>query len=332
MCVFVIWIFYLFRISIFGFQVFEDEAWMNLAHTHPLKPNRLKPGATIGVVAPASPFKQEALELGVSVLCAMGYHIRLADDLFGKNGYLAGPDRLRADQLHAMFIDEQVDAVMCARGGFGSLRILSLLDYALIRSHPKPFIGFSDITALHHAIYANTGMVTFHGPMVCTMGPAHMQTRASWQEMLSGSGAPGKIAGNHRVLKPGKSQGLLIGGNLATLCHLLGTPFAMHYENCILFIEETGEAPYRIDRMLVQMKLAGCFENLAGLVLGSFQDCGVEAQIDALVRQLFDDSGIPILAGVKAGHGSPNLTLPLGIKAALDADQGELQLLETAVK
>lgn len=313
-------------------SVFEDKAWMNLAHTHPLKPKRLKPGATIGVVAPASPFKREALERGVSVLQDMGYHIRLADNLFEKNGYLAGHDRLRSDQLHAMFIDEQVDAVMCARGGFGSLRILARLDYPLIRSHPKPFIGFSDITALHHAILAKTGMVTFHGPMVCTLGRADMQTRSSWQEMLSGSGSPGTIAGEHRILKPGKCRGVLRGGNLATLCHLLGTPFAGNYKNCILFIEETGEAPYRVDRMLVQMKLAGCFEKLAGLVLGSFQDCGVETQIDALVRQLFDDSGIPVMAGVKAGHGNPNLTLPLGIMAALDADQGELQFLETAVK
>jgi muramoyltetrapeptide carboxypeptidase len=150
--------------------------------------------------------------------------------------------------------------------------------------------------------------------------------------MLSGSGPPRLIDGKHRVLKPGKSQGLLIGGNLATLCHLLGTPFARSYENCILFIEETGEAPYRIDRMLIQMKLAGCFENLAGLVLGSFQDCGFGTQIDTLVRQLFDDSDVPVMAGVQAGHGNPNLTLPLGIMAELDADRGELQFLETAVK
>lgn len=307
-------------------------ALLSLAQTIPLKPRRLKPGATIGVVAPASPFKREALEQGVAVLHASGYRTRLADGLFEKNGYLAGHDRHRADQLHAMFLDQRVDAIMCARGGFGSMRILALLDYALIRSHPKPFVGFSDITALHHTIFTHTGMVTFHGPMVCTLGRADAQTRASWQAVLSGSRPAGPLTGNHRALKPGKAKGVLVGGNLATLCHLIGTPFARNYENCILFLEETGEAPYRIDRMLVQMKLAGCFEKLAGLVLGSFKDCGIGAQIDTLVRQLFEYSDIPILAGVAAGHQNHNLTLPLGIMAALDADKGELQFLESAVK
>ncbi|RJQ81650.1 MAG: LD-carboxypeptidase [Desulfobacteraceae bacterium] len=306
-------------------------ALMRLSQKLPLKAKRLTPGATIGVAAPASPFKREELMQGLSILHAMGYATRLADGLFKMNGYLAGHDQQRADQLHALFLDDRVDAVMCARGGFGSLRILTLLDYALIAAHPKPFVGFSDITALHQAFFAHTGLVTFHGPMVCTLSRSDPQTRVTWEQVLCGAGPQGPLIGNHRTLKPGKSQGLFLGGNLATLCHLLGTPFAYKYEGCILFIEETGEAPYRIDRMLVQMKLSGCFENLAGLVLGSFKDCGVEAEIDALVRQLFDDSATPILAGVNAGHGNCNLTLPLGIMAALDTDRGELRFLETAV-
>jgi muramoyltetrapeptide carboxypeptidase len=295
-----------------------------------IKPKRLESGAIIGVVAPASPFNRDELEQGLSVLHAMGFGTQLADGLFERNSYLAGDDQLRADQLHSMFLDDRVDAIMCARGGYGSLRILPLLDYALFCARPKPFIGFSDITALHHALYRYTGMVTFHGPMVCTLANSDAQSRASWQQVLCAKGLPPAHGENTRALQPGRSQGRFLGGNLATLCHLLGTPFAPEYQGCILFIEETGEMPYRIDRMLVQMKLAGCFEHLAGVVLGSFKNCGDAAQIDRLMRQMFDKD-IPILAGIDAGHANRNLTLPLGIMAALDADQGEIRFLEDAV-
>jgi muramoyltetrapeptide carboxypeptidase len=300
-----------------------------LAQTIALKPKRLEPGATIGVVAPASPFKREELEQGLSVLHAMGFDTCLADGLFEQNGYLAGSDQQRADQLQSMFCDDRIDAVMCARGGYGSMRILALLDYALLRSHPKPFVGFSDITALHHTLFCRTGLVTFHGPMVCTLAASDDQTRDAWLHMLCDPETPAPNTGL-RVVSPGSSRGKLIGGNLATLCHLIGTPFASNYADCILFIEETGETPYRVDRMLVQMKLAGCFDRIAGLVLGSFKECGETAEIDRLVRQIFDED-IPILAGVNAGHANPNLTLPLGIMAALDAENGELKFLESAL-
>jgi muramoyltetrapeptide carboxypeptidase len=300
-----------------------------LIHLRPLKPRRLKPGDTIGVVAPASPFEREDLERGLAVLHSLGFATRLADGVFERNEYLAGSDRQRAAQLYAMFRDTDVDAVMCARGGFGSLRILALLDYDLVRAHPKPFIGFSDITALHQAFFQRTGLVTFHGPMVCTLADSDDQTRSAWKKVLCSGGLPPPAAGL-RVVQPGRSRGTLVGGNLATLCHLVGTPFAAKYANCILFIEETGEMPYRLDRMLVQMKLAGCFDRVAGLVLGSFKACGELEKIERQVRQIFDET-VPIVAGLAAGHATPNLTLPLGITADLDAEKGELAFVETAL-
>ncbi|MCJ8502381.1 S66 peptidase family protein [Desulfatitalea alkaliphila] len=294
------------------------------------KPNALEPGDTIGIVAPASPFSVPDLARGVALLHAMGFATRLSGDLFARQGCLAGSDALRAAQLHTMFADDAVHAIMCARGGYGGLRLLQSLDYALIAAHPKPFIGFSDTTALHQAIRLKTGLVTFHGPMVCSLEPSDAAAGSALQQMLQAVAmGPPRIAGL-RTLRPGRGEGILVGGNLSTLCSLIGTPFAQSYHGCVLFLEDRGERPYRIDRMLVQMKLAGCFEGLAGLVLGSFSDCGAGEEIDAIVRQLFDDRPIPIMTGLAAGHQNPNRTLPLGVTVVLDAGSGTLRFEEAA--
>ncbi|MFZ1985394.1 MAG: LD-carboxypeptidase [Desulfatitalea sp.] len=302
---------------------------MAIAQITPIKPRALKPGATIGIVAPASPFKRDDLEQGLAILQNMGFGVRLAEGLFDTRGYLAGEDFCRAAQLQEMFGNVAVDAIMCARGGFGCMRILPLLDYELIRVNPKLLMGFSDITALHHALFVKAGLVTLHGPVVCTLGKADDSTRSSALQAFSGTSPNRLTAPALRAIQPGKGEGRLVGGNLSTLCHLLGTPFAPSYADCILFVEDRGEALYRIDRMLVQMKLAGCFEGVAGIVLGSFKDCGDEADIGDLVAQLFAGSDVPISAGWPAGHGECNWTLPLGIMARLDADKGELAFMES---
>lgn len=296
-----------------------------------IKPPALKAGDTIGIVAPASPFQRNALSRGMGILQSMGYDPRPASGIFAANGFLAGDDAHRAAQLMAMFADDTVHAIMCARGGYGALRLVSLLDYDLIRAHPKPFIGFSDITVLHQAMLLRSGIVSFHGPMVCTLHPSDSVTRNAWRRALQ-PGPPVVVASAaHRVIRSGCAQGPVVGGNLASLCHLLGTPFASYYRDCILFVEDTGERPYRIDRMLVHMKLSGSLDGLAGMVLGSFKDCGTKRQIDAMVRQLFDGDGFPIMSGVAAGHGKRNLTLPLGMTAVLDTQQRTLRFLDTAV-
>jgi muramoyltetrapeptide carboxypeptidase len=302
---------------------------MDIAQITPLKPRRLASGATIGIAAPASPFNKEALGQGVAVLRRAGYQVRLADGLFDAHGYLAGSAAHRAAQLHALFADDTVDALMCARGGFGCIHLLPLLDFDLIRANPKPFVGFSDITVLHQAFFLQTGLVTFHGPMVCTLRPDQETTLNSWQHALvHSSPLHFQVAQGHGIC-PGQTEGILVGGNLANLCHLTGTPFGANYRGCILFIEDTGEALYRIDRMLTQMQLASCFEGVAGVVLGAFKDCGPEEEIRELFGRLF--KATPVLGGLTAGHGEPNLTLPLGLPARLDADAGQLTLLESAI-
>ncbi len=295
-----------------------------------IKPAALQPGATIGIVAPASPFQKDELEKGLEILRHMGFRVRLADGLFDVLGYLAGEDARRAAQLMEMFRDATVDGIMCARGGYGCMRILPLLDYHLIRRHPKPFVGFSDITALHQVFCMQSGMVTFHGPLVCTLSKDEELSRTSLLETLSGQ-LPAAVSGAQmRSILPGVAEGRLTGGNLTVLCHLLGTPFAPSFDSAILFIEDCGEALYRIDRMLTHMKLSGCLEGLAGIVLGSFKNCGTEADICNLVRQQFEERAIPIVAGLSAGHAQRNVTLPLGIHVRLDADKAELSFLESA--
>ncbi len=303
---------------------------MQTIKKRPIKPRRLMPGDTIGVVAPASPFNKVELEQGLAAIHNMGYGTHLADGLFASQGYLAGDDQQRVDQLQQMLEDDHIDAIMCARGGYGSLRILPHLDYELMRKRAKPLIGFSDVTALLQAVVLKTGLVTFHGPMATTLAKADPVSQTTWQQALAGDQPLRIFADAAYIIQPGIAQGVVMGGNLATLCHLMGTPFAVAYKDCILFIEETGEALYRIDRMLTQMKMAGCFDGLSGLALGSFKDCGAYEDIVALVAHLFSDGNMPILAGLAVGHSEQNLTVPLGITARLDTQRGELVFLETA--
>lgn len=208
------------------------------------------------------------------------------------------------------------------------MRILDRLDYDAIGNNPKPLIGFSDITALHQVIQLKTGLVTFHGPMITTMAKLTRQGRGEWCDTLTGDRVLSSLFSDLRVLKPGIAEGMLVGGNLATLCHLVGTPYGADYEGVILMIEDVGEAPYRIDRMLTQMRLAGVFEGLAGIVVGRFEECGPVDEIDNLIRDCFTDMDIPIVSDAPVGHGRVNMTVPLGVKARLDGDQKELSFLE----
>jgi len=289
-----------------------------------LKPPRLGPGSVIGVAAPAGPFEPATLNRGVEVLRAMDFEVVVPDDLFAANGYLAGTDAHRAGVLNRLFADPGIDAVMCARGGYGSLRILPLLDYALLTAQPKVFVGFSDITALLTAVSSRCGLITFHGPVVTTLADASEKTLAGLRAAVASDRPLTVRSQGATALRPGSASGPFCGGNLTTLCHLLGTPFAPRFRNRVVFLEDRGEAPYRIDRMLVHMRTAGCFEGIRGLVLGSFDDCGAPAEIMKIVEDLFQGAEFPILAGVEAGHTEPNLTLPLGARAVLDAGRRTL--------
>jgi muramoyltetrapeptide carboxypeptidase len=304
---------------------------MNMNSDVLIKPKPLMPGDTIGIVAPAGPFERETFDRGFEVLQCLGYSTRLADGLFNRRGYLAGDDNQRLAQLNAMLVDPGIDAIMCARGGFGAMKIISHLDYVSIRRSPKAFIGFSDITALHQALFQRLGLVTFHGPMVTTLADADDASLASWSAWLAGEAPKTISSSDKRTISSGQGEGVVLGGNLATLCHLVGTDFSPAFNDAILIIEEINEPLYRIDRMLTQMKLAGCFHGLAGVVVGDFSGCGSTSDLDRLLGECFRELAVPMVAGFAFGHSKPNLTLPLGVRARLNADSGELRFLESAV-
>jgi muramoyltetrapeptide carboxypeptidase len=299
--------------------------------TDATKPRGLKPGDTIGIVAPAGPFDPKQLDQGVAVLKSMGYAVKIPEDLGLADGFLAGPDTHRASLINSFFADSQVNGIVCARGGYGSMRILELLDYALIRKHAKVFVGFSDITALHAAIYNRCSLVTFHGPVVTYLGRADAETIQFFSNAVAASAAIRIVPKDAVIIRAGHVSGRVCGGNLATLCHLLGTRFAPDFKDCILLLEETNEAPYRVDRMLFQMQLAGCFEDVRGIALGSFHNCGDMDEIYGVVQRMFRDYNFPVMAGFDIGHGSTNLTLPLGLPATLDTAECSLTYTEPAI-
>ena len=285
-----------------------------------LIPARLKPGDKIGVVSTASPFDRKAFRQGLRVLEKMGFAPYVPEGVFEKKRYLAGTDVERADRINSLFRDKTVRGIICARGGYGSMRLLTLLDYKTIRKNPKVFVGFSDVTALLTVFYNRCGLVCFHGPMVTTLAT---ETQKACKALYGAVASAEKIrlTSQHAVvIQAGKASGPVLGGNLTTLSHLLGTPFAPVFKGHILILEEINEAPNRLDRMLMQMKLAGCFNGLAGLVMGSFKNCGKKKNVYEITAEIFRDVKFPILVGFGFGHVRGNSTIPVGLKATLDAD------------
>lgn len=284
-------------------------------------PNRLNPGDTIGIVAPAGPFDRDTFERGVKALEDLGFAVFAPPGLLDASGYLAGSDQHRARFINQLFADKGIAAIICARGGYGSIRILPLLDFRTIADNPKVFIGFSDISVLLTVLSDRCGLATFHGPVVTSLADAPAATRQALLQAVSSDAKLEIKAAGGTTIKPGSGSGMVCGGNLTTLCHLVGTPYAPDFAGKILFLEDRGEAPYRIDRMLMHMKLAGCFENMAGIALGSFENCGPIDDLYHLVAETFREEALPILAGLDVGHGKNNLTLAFGVEATLDADR-----------
>jgi muramoyltetrapeptide carboxypeptidase len=266
------------------------------------------------------------------MLESAGYKVLLGAHVFDQKDYLAGDDQDRLEDLHAMFRDPTVKAIFCARGGYGSLRLLDKIRYDLIQENPKIFVGFSDITALLMAIHAKTGLVTFHGPMV--RGLTQNECK-NWDNLLGllSSGSPlemGLI--DVSVQMPGRAEGLLIGGNLSLISHLLGTPFLPSLDNCILFIEDRGEQLYRVDRMLTHLALTGQLKDISGLIACEFLDCGDTGAINTLLTDMLADFDIPFVTGLAVGHGLKNLTLPFGMMGVLDTDPTTFLTLEPCVQ
>lgn len=303
-----------------------------------VKPKALFPGATIGIVAPASWAKDFKLRRGLKWLQKSGFKTKLFLSPILKYGYLSGPDEVRARLFNQAFADKGVDAIICARGGYGSLRILDKIDYALVKKNPKIFVGFSDITALHLALYKKTGLCTFHGPMVADFGTAY--NRKYLLQTLTSKKPFGLITlpkgCKPKFLRPGKATGPLLGGNLSLIAKLCGTPFFPSLKGVILFLEDTGEYPHRIDGYLAQLRLAGVFNQISGLILAEFTKTGPLKKNELPLRTVFADffhnAPFPIALNFPFGHSANKFTLPLGIRATLDSRKQKLILLEAGVR
>lgn len=308
--------------------------------TTPLLARGLRPGATVALVAPASPYDADRFHRGVARLQALGYRVRPGAGHRAPGHLVAGSLAARLDELHGAFADPAVDAVMAIRGGYGSMALLPHLDWALLAAHPKPLVGLSDLTPLLNAAFDRTGLVTFHGPMVVGFGGD--TDGPSIQRLLDALTRPvplpdlvaGGTAAEHRMV-PGTARGRLAGGNLALVASTLGTPYAIRPEGRILLLEDVGEPPYRIHRELVQLRLAGVLDRCAAVGFGEMVGCGVPDGARYTLRQAVADAmdglSVPVIWGLPFGHGKRNWTFPVGVDAELDAGAGQVRFLEPAV-
>lgn len=312
-----------------------------------VKPPRLRLGDTVGLIAPANAtFLQVELDVARETLEALGLRMKAGTHLLDRYGYLAGRDADRAADVNVLFGDPDVRAVLALRGGWGSARLLPHLDYAAIRRHPKILMGYSDVTALLNAVHARTGLVTFHGPVgISTWTPFSIEHMAA---VLFEADAPtlanpvelreGLVQVEDRIqtVTPGRARGKLLGGNLTVLSAIVGTPYVPDMDGAILFLEDTGEAVYRMDRMLTHLKLAGLLGRIKGLVFGRCTDCkpgeGYGAlTLDEVLADHVKPLGVPAFRGAMIGHIDRQFTVPVGLEAEIDADAGTIRLLEPAV-
>ena len=296
----------------------------------------IPPGSLIGVVAPAGPVAHAALAAVEPLYARWGYRVRLFPGCGADCGYLAGPDAVRLADLHAALADDEVAAIHCLRGGYGAMRLLPDIDTRLLRRKPKLLIGYSDITALH-ALWVLNGAPCLHAPMPASdlIKPGREADAQALFELLRNGLPAGAVLAPtldaQGLRLPGCAQGLLVGGNLSLVAGLLGTPWAWPVQGAILFLEEVAEEPYRVDRLLTQLRLAGVLDAAAGFVVGSFSEAASPA---ALLHDTLGGLGKPVLGGWPAGHGTPNRPLPLGIRARLEvspAGEGQLKLLRRPV-
>lgn len=286
-----------------------------------LEPRWLRPNGVIAVVAPSGPFEIAAFERGLERLRSR-YVVRHEESILSRHGYLAGDDDRRLRELVRAIEDESVDAIVCARGGYGATRLLEHLDPARVRATRKLLVGFSDVTALH-ALWARAGVCSLHAPMVAALGRADEDLVERFVQAIEGATMPG--LDGLECIEAGVACGPLVGGNLAVLAALVGTPYAPPIDGCVLFLEDVGERPYRIDRMLTTLRHAGWFERVVGVALGAFTDGppgpdGVE--LSSVLRERMTGLGVPVVAGIPAGHVDDNLELTFGVSVRVDGNSG----------
>jgi len=312
-----------------------------------IKPGRLKPGDTVALINPAgATFNSVDVDVARETLGALGLNVKLGEYVLGRRGYFAGTDDERARDVNAQFADPAVRGIFTVRGGWGCSRLLPLVDFSLIRKNPKVVMGYSDITALLLAVHAQTGLVTFHGPVGISSWNSYT-VQFVRQILLEGQAVamtnPKEIGDNLtqvedrvQVITPGTARGKLLGGNLTVLSAIIGSPYLPDWRGAILFLEDTEEGIYRIDRMLTQLKLAGVLNQISGFVFGKCTKCGPGESYGSLtLEEVLNDHirplGIPAWLGAMIGHIPKVFTLPIGIQAEIDAAAGAIRLLEPAV-
>jgi muramoyltetrapeptide carboxypeptidase len=303
-----------------------------------VKPPALQPGDTVGIVAPASNIKRELLDAGCQALRVLGYKPFYFDSILDQDLYFAGSVKRRAQELEDMFLRPEVRAIVCARGGYGANYLLDAIDLEKIRSHPKVFVGYSDITTLLTYFTDVAGLVTFHGPMVAKdFAHADGVDLASWKAALAASSEWAIDLTGVKSLVEGSAEGILYGGCLSMLVASLGTPYEIQTAGTVLFIEDVATRPYQIDRMLMQLKLAGKLKGVRGIVFGEMLDCMQHQNqiytLEEVVVRVVGDMHVPIAYGLRSGHVShANITLPFGVRVVLSVKHGEvsLKILEPA--
>ena len=297
-------------------------------------PHPIKKGDCLGLVAPAgSLISKKNFDAGVQILEQKGFRVKFNHTLLNSKGYLAGADWNRADDFNRMWSDPEVKGLIAARGGYGSIRMVHLLDMKQIQKNAKILIGFSDLSVLLNTISQNTGLVTYHGPVVTTLAETNKSSLASFFNILTGHSPQCFKPLSLKILKEGNARGFLFGGNLTTLVHTIGTPYEIPWDKSILFIEDIGESPYRLDRLLTHLFQAGKLQKIKGLILGTFTDDEkkVNAHMQRTVRkrviELLGDYDIPIWVNLPAGHGRRNITLPIGVEVEMDSSENMLRFL-----
>jgi muramoyltetrapeptide carboxypeptidase len=305
----------------------------------PVLPPWIRRGDTIGLFCPAGPVREpEQLRAGIRRIEDMGFAVKTSGPINPVEGYLAAGDAERAANLHRLWNDEEVKAIVAVRGGFGCLRMVEMLDWDLFRRHPKWLVGFSDVTILVQGLVDRANLVAVHGPVATSLARSDEASQAALFALLTGCFEEQIKPKGMEVLRGGRGQGRLLGGNLATLVHLLATPWDTSWEGAILLMEDTNEPLYRLDRMLTQLALTGKLQQLAGLILGEF-DAGADGLANLRLQEALWERvlelvgpGFPIWGGFPIGHRQRNLALPLGMEVIMDSSAGTLRLLPASVR
>lgn len=301
-------------------------------------PSAIKWNSTIGLVAPASPvYNSSDFDEMLVTLKELGFNLKLGKHVRDRYGYLAGKDEDRAADLMNMFMDDKVDAIICVRGGWGCNRIIQLLDYDVIKNNPKPLVGFSDITSLHNAILTKSGLATFHGPVGTSDWNSF--TKTSFEDVLikgiKGTYLLPEDQDDSFTVTSGITEGSIVGGNLSVLVAMIGSEYLPDFNDAILFLEDVGEDIYRLDRMLTQLKISGILNQISGFIFGKCTNCDV-GENSLTINQVFDDHikplGIPAFYGAMISHEAKNVTIPIGLRAKMDADKKQFEILSKAVK